>query len=327
MSSALETGSTLPAHSRHRWLGPLRWCAGGLIVLLAILVLTGILLARRLQPMVRARLLQTFQERFHSPASLDDLQVHYNGQIQVDGHGLRVQSVLTGVPGDPSHPMLQVQEFHFHMGLLTALSRSPRIHHVRIRGVHLNLPPDTAGQRHQPEPEHEVNLEYAEVDDAHVQFASSAADRAPMTFDLPHLVLRGVSRSTPIRFHAVVDNGPPLGITETNGTIGPWNFDDPRLTPLQGTFGFRDKDVSSVRGLRGRLTLDSRYDGTVGNMHAEGETDDPGFALDVSSHPVHLRTTFAVTLQAAQSTVALERLEGAFGRSQFTCQGTAIKDA
>ncbi|WP_419804502.1 AsmA-like C-terminal region-containing protein [Terriglobus sp.] len=276
--------------------------------------------------MVRGRLLQTFQQRFHSPATIDDLRVHYTGQIQVDGRGLRVQSVLTGVPGDPQHPMLQVQEFHFHLSILAALSRSPRIHHVRIRGVQLDLPAAAAQASHATEPDREVDLEYAEVDDAHIRFASSAADRAPLTFDLPHLVFRGVSRSRPIRFHAVVDNGPPLGISETDGTIGPWNFDDPRLTPLQGAFTFKDKDVSSVRGLHGRLSLDGHYQGTVANMHAEGTTNDPAFALDVSSHPVTLRTKFAMTLLPAQNAVSLERVEGSFGNTIFLCHGTAVKD-
>ena len=305
---------------------PLLWCGGAAAVLLLILLIAGVLAARRVSSIVRARLLQTFQERFHSPASIDDIQVHYTGEVEVEGRGLRVQSVLTGVPGDPAHPMLQVQKFQFHMSVFAALSHSPRIHHVRIRGVQLELPFEAAQGVHGPEPDREVDLGYAEVDDAHIRFAASAPDRAPLLFDLPHLVFRGVSRSKPISFHAVVDNGAPIGITETDGTIGPWNFDDPRLTPLQGSFTFRDKDVSGVRGLRGRLTLDGRYRGTVGSMHAEGTTDDPGFALDVSSHPVDLRTRFAMTLQSAQSTVLLERVEGSFGKTVFVCRGLAVKD-
>ncbi len=278
--------------------------------------------------MVRSRLLQVFHERFHSPVSIDDLQVHYNGAIQVDGRGLRVQSVLNGVPGDPAHPMLRVQEFHFHMGLLAALSQSPRIHHLRIRGVQMDLPAVSAvAAQHTVESGPTVDLEYAEVDDAHIRFASSAPDRAPFLFDLPHLALRGVSRSKPIRFHAVVDNGTPLGITETDGVIGPWNFDDPRQTPIEGQFHFRDKDLSSVRGLHGRLSLDGQYSGSVGSLHAEGTTDDPAFALDVSSHPVDLRTRFNVTLQPAQSTVTVQRLEGSFGKTAFLCSGDAVKDS
>ena len=309
-----------------RWRKPLRWCAGIFAAVVVLLFLIGVVVARELQPLVRARLLRTFEQRFHSTATLDGLSVHYNGQIQVDGRGLRVQSVLTGVPGDAAHPMLQVQEFHFHLGVFAALSRAPRIHHVRIRGVQLYLPPDVAQQSRGSEPPDAIDLEYAEIDDAHIHFLSSAADRAPLQFDLPHLVLRGVSRLRPIQFHAVVDNGPPLGITETDGTIGPWNFDDPRLTPLRGSFAFQNKDVSSVHGLHGRLSLDGHYAGTVGSMHAEGTTEHDGFALDVSSHPVTMRTKFAMTLQPAQSSVAVERVEGSFGRTSFVMHGTAIKD-
>ena len=326
MSSSLEPAlSTLKA-APGAWHRPLRWCAAGLLVLLSVLLIAGTILARHLPSLVRAKLLHTFQDRFHSPVDLDALQVHYNGQIQVDGRGLRVQSVLAGVAGDPQQPMLQVQEFHFHLGVLAALSRAPRIHHVRIRGLQLNLPSGAAQQRHTPDPDPGIDLEYAEVDDAHIRFASSAPDRAPLQFDLPHLAFRGVSRSKPIQFHAVVDNGPPLGISETDGTIGPWNFDDPRRTPLQGDFSFHDKDVSSVPGLRGKFSLRGHYTGVVESMHAEGKTDDPGFALDVSSQPVDLRTNFAITLQPAQNRVSLDRVEGSFGKTTFLCHGVAVKD-
>jgi hypothetical protein len=325
LSSAVE--STLPLHARpRRWRPLLLWALVALLVLLLVATLAALLIARHVQPMVRSRLLQVFHERFHSPVSIDDLQVHYNGAIQVDGLGLRVQTVLNGVPGDPAVPMLRVQEFHFHLGLLAALSQSPRIHHVRIRGVQLDLPSVEATHQQQNDDSRSVDLEYAEVDDAHIRFAAAAPDRAPFLFDLPHLVFRGVSRSRPIRFHAVVDNGPPLGITESDGVIGPWNFDDPRQTPIQGQFQFKDKDISSVRGLRGRLTLDGRYSGTVSSLHAEGTTTDPGFGLDVSSSPVALHTRFAVTMEPAQSTVRIDRLEGSFGKSTFVCNGAAVKD-
>ena len=326
LSSTLEP-APVQAGPRPRWHRPVMWCAGGLAALLVLLVVTGLVIAHLLQPLVRARLLQTFQERFHSTVSLDGLQVRYNGQIQVDGRGLQVQSVLAGIPGDPAHPMLRVGEFHFHMGVLAALSHAPRIHHVRIRGVQLDLPATVAQQqRGGIEPGRGVDLEYAEVDDAHIRFAASAPDRAPLVFDLPHLAFRGVSRSRPIRFHAVIDNGPPLGITESDGTIGPWNFDDPRFTPLQGTFSFRDKDLGSVRGLRGRLTLNGQYQGTVGSMHAKGTTNDPAFALDVSSHSIDLRIRFAITMQPSQSTISIDRLQGNFGKTEFVCSGVAVKE-
>lgn len=308
-----------------RWQRPVLWCSGGLLLLLIALLVTGVVLARRVEPMLRARLLRTFAERFESPVRVGGLQVHYDGMFQVDARDLEVQTVVRGVPGDATRPMLQVGEFHFRVGLLTALSASPRIHHVRIRGVQLYLPGSASTPSHAPDPEHEVDLEYAEVDDAHIHFAA-AEGRAPLVFDLPHIVLRGVSRSKPVRFHAVVDNGPPIGITETDGTIGPWNFNDPRLVPVKGTFTFKDKDVSSVRGLRGRLNLIGSYTGTVGRLHAEGTTDDPAFGLDVSSRTVPLHTAFVLTLAAEHGAVEIERLQGSFLHTTFAVRGEATKE-
>lgn len=326
MSSASKPAVALQPRHPGRWSHIAIPCAVGVFCVALLLVAAGILLARRLQPILRARLLHTFQQRFNSPVTLDDVQVHYDGGLQVDGRGLTVQSVLNGVAGDAAHPMLRVQEFHFHLGLLAAVSRSPRIHHVRIRGVQLELPSAPATKRSGPDPTPGVDLEYAEVDDAHIRFATSRPDAAPFVFDLPHLAFRGVSRSRPIRFHAVVDNGPPIGISTSDGTIGPWDFDDPRLTPLQGSFAFHDKDMSSVRGLRGKLNLSGKYDGTVGAMHAVATATHSGFALDVSSHPADLVMSFDATMLAAQSTIRVQRLQGTFGHTTFVGSGEAVKD-
>lgn len=58
------------------------------------------------------------------------------------------------------------------------------------------------------------------MDDAHVTFENGTADRAPFVFDFVRLHLSGVSRHRPFHFDEIVDNGAPIGLAKTSGTLG-----------------------------------------------------------------------------------------------------------
>ncbi len=274
---------------------------------------------------MRDRLVETLQQRFASPVTLGTLEVHYRGELQVEGGGLRVQSVLHGVAGEAGRPMLRVRSFRFSVGLLSLLTGNPSLHGVHVQGVDLELPP-VASQGSGADPKQSVLLSSATFDDAHVTFQTSDPARAPFVFDFPHGELSSIQRGKPLHFDLVVENGPPVGQVRSSGTIGPWNFDDPRQTHVAGSFKFQGRDLSSVHGLLGKLSLDGTYNGTVARMHTQGIADHAGFGLDVSSRTFDLRSKFDMLLDAATGVVQMQAIDAHFANTHFICSGAVTKN-
>ena len=135
---------------RHRWLTVLT------IVSLCVLVgLTAAMafFARRLQPLLRASLVQGLQEKFRTRVELDDFHVALgnglNGEwgIWATGKGLRIWPPhRTG--GDrpleisvQSIPLISLDEFRFHVPLRYERGKPIRISRVRLIGLKIDVPP------------------------------------------------------------------------------------------------------------------------------------------------------------------------------------------
>src|SRR5271165_499647 len=114
---------------RNRWL---MWVGGGLLA--GLVVAGGIVavLARRVEPVLRARIVEGLQDRFHARVELDGFHVSLGGGLRgpwgvwAEGNGLRIRSseadvAVAGTTG-PWHagavePLVRLEEFRFHAPL------------------------------------------------------------------------------------------------------------------------------------------------------------------------------------------------------------------
>ncbi len=296
-------------------------------VMLLLAVGVATVVAGRLAPAVRSRLIAVLQEQLQSPVRVGAVQTRYRGGLRVSIDGLEARTVLRGVPGDPMHPMLRVNHVELRMSLLQALLGRVSIADATARGIQVELPPTGTGPATSGHtPTTAVHLARLTLEDAHVTFATGDPTRAGLRFDIPHAELSGLDRGIPFLFQAVVDTGAPIGSFATSGTMGPWNLPDPRATPLEGTFSFTSRSITSVRGLLGTPSMRAHYHGTLGNLETSGKTEDPAFALDVSANPVALRTTFDMQIDAVHGLVHLSALDAHFLHTHVQMNGTVTKN-
>ncbi len=258
------------------------------------------------------RLIALLEAQLGSPVQVGVVQTHFDGGLRVDAEGIEAQSVLRGVPGDPARPMLRVQHLQAHVGvvgaLLSGMFGSGSAAGTAAPGMQTML----------------AHLSGVTLDGASVRFENGDGGRAPLVFDLPRVELSGLSRGT-FRYRATVDAGQPVGPVETQGTAGPWNAGDPRQTPLNGSFAFEQRNVGSVHGLRGVLSMTANYSGTLSLLAVEGTTVDPAFGLDVSAHTVDLRTQFKLRIDAAHGVVHMDSVDARFLQTHFLLNGTVTK--
>jgi hypothetical protein len=101
-------------------------------------------------------------------------------------------------------------------------------------------------------------IEFDEItsDDALLEILPSLKQGKPHTFRIHHLLLRSVARGQPAYFHAELTNPVPAGEIESEGTFGPWDPDEPGLTPVAANFIFANADLGQFRGISGHTFVD-----------------------------------------------------------------------
>ena len=141
---------------RHRWLTIL------IVAVLTVVVGAGTslaVIARHLQPYLRARLVSGLEQRFRTRVELDHFQVALGNGLEGEwgiwatGHGLRIwppdqKPIGRAVEGQGApRPMLALDEFRFHVPLRYPQGRNITISRVRLNGLKIDVPP--ASQRNQ----------------------------------------------------------------------------------------------------------------------------------------------------------------------------------
>jgi hypothetical protein len=135
------------------------------------------------------------------------------------------------------------------------------------------------------------------------------------------LRVRNVGVGQEMPFETILTNAVPPGRIDTGGAFGPWNADDPGLTPLDGRFTFDRADLGFFKGISGILSAHGSYGGALGRIDVHGETDTPDFTVKVGGHPVPLRTKYHAIVDGTNGDTALEQIDATFLNTSLTARG------
>jgi hypothetical protein len=321
-----------PPWWRRRWIV---WTAVG-IVGVAIAAGFGVEWGmRQIEPMLRRKVLATLSARFNSPVELDRLSLSMSKGVMVTGGGLRILYLAGPTKPDArpnAPPMLTVESFEFSTGWRELLRPTTRVVSVKVRGLQVNIPPkeergvampDDPKRRGQPKLG--IAVDTIECTDAKVVIETSKPDKKPLEFAIGRLVLTDVGAKKPFNYEAVLVNPKPVGKVRSTGHFGPWQDDNPRDTPLDGSYEFTHADLSSIHGIEGILSSMGRFGGTLGNIAVDGVTDTPDFRLDVSDHALPLHTEFRAVVDGTTGDTRLEAVKARVGRSELMAAGAVIR--
>jgi hypothetical protein len=291
---------------------------------------------RNAEPILRRRVIASLEQRFHSPVELDALHISLARGLEVSGSGLRIR-YLAG-PDEPdaqpvgAAPMLSVKSFEFRTGLRQLFEPALRVVEVRVQGMQLDIPPkrergglpgrggaDDPKRRGQPRLG--VLVDRIVCSDVTLTIENGTAGKAPLVFDVRNVTLRDVGDKKPFVFEAWLVNPKPVGEIHSTGQFGPWQDDAPRDTPVDGEYSFANADLGTIKGIAGTLSSTGKYNGTLGEIGVTGETETPDFALDVSEHPVELRTQFDATVDGTTGDTRLNAVHAAVRSTVLEVKG------
>ena len=333
---------------RFRWLW---WTAGVFLFVLAALTLAGVIVARRTEPFLRARIVQALSSSFHARVELDSFHVSlgngFRGEwgIWAQGRGLRIwppdkSAGVEVIDVSSVQPLIALTSFRFHVPLRYKRFESDQtinVGDIRLEGLHIHLPPRSHFLHVAPTPSTEsgkaasvplpikVQLGIIECSDATLVLDTSKPGKRPVEIDIPHLTLTGVSPGQPMHFEAQLINPKPVGTIHTQGLFGPWQVSDPGESPVSGGYRFDHADLSDFSGLSGILSSTGDYSGTLRNINVDGQTDTPDFSLTHFGNKMDLQTRFHAIVDGTNGDTHLDPVNAVLGHSHILARGQVVR--
>ena len=290
------------------------------------LLLAGVvaffILAAYSEPILRERAIRMLQRRFESDVELGSLRISL-----LPGIGATGTNLVLHRKDDPSAPpLITIKSFSVSTGLLELLRPTPHIRSVRLYGLEINVGAHHDEQIGIGNPDGASHIEVGEIDtdDAVLRILPKQAGKDSLLFNIHQLTMRTVARNQPMSFVTTLRNAKPPGEIHSTGSFGPWQEEDPGLTPVSGSYTFERADLGVFKGISGILSSRGKYNGTLDHIEVNGDTDTPDFTVRVGGHPVDLKTTFHSIVDGTNGDTLLQPVDAHFGRSTIHCVGGVV---
>jgi hypothetical protein len=299
----------------------------GVGALLAIGAVAAIVIAARLGSALRGEVVARIAQRFESEVELKSFDVSLFPSVCASGQGLILRHHgRTDVP-----PLISIDKFSVEASPAGLLTTPRRVRRLRLDSLRIitakrgrSSPRQGESKVHKASTPRLFLIEEIVADGAVLQILPKKAGKDPLTFDLYKLSLKNAGKDRPMSYRATLKNAKPPGMIETTGEFGPWQSDEPSETPVSGSYTFRDADLSVFKGISGKLYSEGNFRGELGHIEADGFTDTPDFALDISGHPVHLKNQYHAIIDGGDGDTLLQPVNGQFLNSSVQARGGVL---
>ena len=318
-----------PSQSRHvtthsgrrKW----AWIAGIALVVVAAggLVVRSMaddLIKRRLRPAT----IRLLEQRFNADVELARLDVRVFPTLGIEGGGL----VLRHRERHDVPPLITIDRFTIEANVAELWSR--HIDRVRVTGLHITIPPRRGKDMPKPRKgssdgqDPDVLIHELVADEGLLTITSKREGKDPRLFRLAHLRFEDLQFDKATAFEANLSNPVPEGIINTMGTFGPWDREEPSLTPIAGGFRF-DADLGSIDGIGGELHAEGSFNGPLERIETEGRTKTRDFHLSTGGATFPLLVNYKAIVDGTDGDTILDSVEADLGQSHISAKGAIVK--
>ena len=320
----LVQGFSTHSPRRRGW----RWAIWITLVSVVVLLVVGEVIIRRAGPILKGRVIETLSSRFDSKVELDDLQVSILRGLQVSGKGLRIFPPDDVVAAGAKNPLIAVQDFNFHAGLMGLFLKPMHVGVVHVQGLAISIPPRQMREQGAKKSRHEGKIKILAdeivCNDSRLVIDTANPDKDPKIFELEHIVLHDVGPNAPWPYDAKLTNAVPKGEIHAAGTFGPWNTESPGDSTVTGHYTFDHADLNPIKGIGGILSSVGDFKGQLDRIEVQGTAEVPKFTLDTANYPMPLFTKFSAVVDGTSGDTYLQPVEAKLGQSEFTCSGAVV---
>jgi hypothetical protein len=308
-----------------RW----KWIAGIALALMILAVAVVRIVVIRAQPILRNRVIETLSTRFKSRVELADLHVWVANGVHVDGKGLKVYGLTDPNPWEAGvQPLLEIGEFSFQSTVASLFREPMHVDTIFVTGLTMNIPPKNDRKQvgnFRRRGRMSIVVDHFVCKDTKLVINTAKPGKAPLEFEISHLIMKDIGPDQPLRFEAMLVNPKPVGDIHSTGTFGPLNDSSPRDSSVAGDYSFTNADLGTLKGIGGILSSTGHYSGALGRIVVDGATDTPDFRLAVSGHPVPLHTDFHAIVDGTDGDTYLEPVNARVLNSSFTAKGKIVR--
>jgi hypothetical protein len=297
----------------------------GAVILVLVLTLYG--LGPSIRAMVRNRTEKILQADFASTLEFSNFDVSVYPRIHVTISDLVLRHKgQTDIP-----PLIQVRTLSMTANLTNLLRAKPRVAFVQLDGLQIHIPPRQPGgepliQRTDQDlaKKYPAIIEGLHADGATIVILRGQPDKPAREYPIHHLELRNLSFDRPAIFHATLTNRVPRGEIDSHGEFGPWQADVPSQTLANGQYTFQNADLATIKGLRGILSSEGKFNGPLDYLKVEGTTDSPDFGLRTADSPVSLHTDFSAVVDGTNGDTHLNNVTARFRHTTIATSGNIV---
>ncbi len=317
----------------------------GLWVTITLVLIVGALLierATRMTPYVRDQAVAALNAKFASQVELGSLQVSVFPRPAVIGEGV----VLRYNGRTDVLPLLAVRGFSSTAGMMGLWRKPLRLNTLDLDGLDIRIPagglnpvspaePDAprAGRVAPPRPttppssrgSQTILIDRVVAREATLEIASKDSTKLPRRFEIHNLDMAGLGDGAGSQFRARITNPKPRGDIDTSGTFGPWQTDNPRLTPIHGDYTLNGADLNTIKGIGGILDSAGSYRGVLERIDVTGRTETPDFRIDTGGQAVPLTTRFHAVVDGTNGNTWLERVEARLRNTIIIARGAVVR--
>jgi hypothetical protein len=299
------------------------------VILLLVVGALFIEQATRMTPHVRDQVVSSLNTRFASQVELDALQVGVFPKPTVAGEGVALRyNGRTDVP-----PLISVRAFSASAGLAGLWRKPIRLKTLHLDGLEIRIPAGGLNPKGMsggtPNAGHGttkvIGLDTLLAHQALLEIASADPTKLPRRFEIHNLEMTDFGEGTGATFTAQLTNPKPLGDIQTQGTFGPWQAGNPRLTPIKGDYRFSRADLNTIKGIGGILSSVGNYQGVLERIAVRGRTETPDFSIDVGGQPMPLTTEFEAIVDGTNGNTFLERVEARLRNTTIVARGAVVR--
>ncbi|MDE3137382.1 MAG: hypothetical protein KGL59_12460, partial [Acidobacteriota bacterium] len=294
--------------------------AAGLLLCLSV-AMAGF--APLLHSLARERTKAFLQARFASEVQFSDFRVSFFPRVRLTAIGV----VMRHSAGTDLPPLLMIQRLSASASLLGFFRTPARIESVRLDGLQIHLPPRGRGGkaldfRFQ---KYLVVVQKIRADEALLVILRAQPEKPSEDFLIHHLELLNFDFDHPTFFRAALTNPVPTGEIEAAGEFGPWQAQQPSLTPVAAHYTLKNANLGTLHGIAGTLFSQGKFSGPLDYLAVDGETDTPNFRLRLSGHPVPLSTEFRAIVDGTNGNTILKNVAARFLHSSVDATGEVVK--
>jgi len=226
-------------------------------------------------------------------------------------------------------PLITIQRLVVAGSYSGLLALQHRLSLVRVFGMRVTVPP----KQPNGEPNPIMPLNYSKsasrltideiiADGAELYFMPANRGEKPFRMIVDKLAARDVGDNRAIPYRTVISSTVPPGKIRSTGKFGPWNPNDPRPTPVSGSYTFADANLGFFEGISGTLSSSGNFHGTLGAVATEGSVDVPNFKLTDTSHTRRLAARFHAVVDATNGNTLLQDVTAHFDRTTAVFKGS-----